>query len=339
MKIAFYSNQLGERGTETALIDYALANQQYSNNISVFCFPENKIIDKERFNLLKKDFTIILFNGTDDLRHQLKENNIDLLYAIQPGKTKDIVDELPEFKTFVHCVFTTQRKHGTYYCAIHPYLNKYFHTKYPVLPHIVRKLPDIEDNFREELQIPDNASVFGYYGGSTNFNISFVQEVVKQIAENYNNIYFLYMNIKPFISDKCKNIIFLPGSTNLIIKKKFINTCTAMLHARKDGETFGLSVAEFSISNKPVITYSPPFLFRLKEFINSFRGRMPVYSTAHLMNLEKKAITYTNKKELKKILINFSKYYKQNMNYDCFSQKFSSENVIKTFFKIIETEN
>ena len=30
-----------------------------------------------------------------------------------------------------------------------------------------------------------------------------------------------------------------------------------MIHARDDGETFGLSIAEFSSMNKPIITYKP----------------------------------------------------------------------------------
>ena len=29
-----------------------------------------------------------------------------------------------------------------------------------------------------------------------------------------------------------------------------------MIHARLEGETFGLAIAEFSVANKPVITYS-----------------------------------------------------------------------------------
>ena len=37
-------------------------------------------------------------------------------------------------------------------------------------------------------------------------------------------------------------------------KVKFINSCDAMIHARAGGETFGASIAEFSIKNKPVIT-------------------------------------------------------------------------------------
>ena len=38
-------------------------------------------------------------------------------------------------------------------------------------------------------------------------------------------------------------------------KVEFINTCDAMLHARYIGESFGLSCAEFSVRNKPIITY------------------------------------------------------------------------------------
>ena len=37
-------------------------------------------------------------------------------------------------------------------------------------------------------------------------------------------------------------------------KVKFINTCDSMLHARLDGESFGLSIGEFSSKNKPIIT-------------------------------------------------------------------------------------
>ena len=40
---------------------------------------------------------------------------------------------------------------------------------------------------------------------------------------------------------------------DLVEKVEFINTCDAMLWARGAGETFGLSIAEFSSKNKPVI--------------------------------------------------------------------------------------
>ena len=39
-------------------------------------------------------------------------------------------------------------------------------------------------------------------------------------------------------------------------KVAFINTCDAMLHGRNGGEGFGLSIGEFSMLNKPVLTTS-----------------------------------------------------------------------------------
>ena len=62
------------------------------------------------------------------------------------------------------------------------------------------------------------------------------------------------MNVIPFCEKK-ENIIFLTGSWDLQYKSNFIESCDAMLHARSNGETFGYSVAEFSMKNKPVITY------------------------------------------------------------------------------------
>ena len=39
------------------------------------------------------------------------------------------------------------------------------------------------------------------------------------------------------------------------LKVSFINTCDCMIHARTDGETFGLAIAEFSTLNKPIISH------------------------------------------------------------------------------------
>lgn len=339
MKIVFYSFQLCERGTETALIDYAYANKNILNNESILAFPSDRIFDMDRLNQLKNDFKIILFDDVVEFNQILKENKIDLLYIITHGEGEDISDQISGIKTFVHCVFSTRRKHGTYYCAIHPYLNKYFHTKYPVLPHIVKKLPDINQNLRSKLNIPINATVFGSYAGKDRFNIKFVQECIEKIAENNNDIYFLFMNINIFTSKKLKNIIFLPGSTDSSEKVRFINTCDAMIHARDDGETFGLSIAEFSSFNKPIITYKPSLFARLKYYYHSNFHKQLTYSEAHLMNLGKKAITYSNKKQLYNVLLNFNKYFSSTINYDCFTKNFSDFNVINIFNEIISGKN
>ena len=89
-------------------------------------------------------------------------------------------------------------------------------------------------------------------------------------------------------------IIYLNLNIDLIYKVKFINTCNAMIHARIDGETFGLSIGEFSIKNKPIIT-------------------CPCGHLEHII-LNNKAILYNSKEELVNIFLNFKKNENDNWN-------------------------
>lgn len=352
MRIAFYSNQLSERGTETALIDYAVENERILHNQSVLIFPKNKILDKHRFELLSHTFEIFLFENIDELNSYLKDAHIDLFYCIVPGRSEDIADKITTTKTFVHSVFDLSRKHGDIYSAIHPYLNKAFHTDFPVLPHIVKKCHDTQETLRKELCIPNDALVFGSYAGKDRFDIQLAHEAIKKVAKSFthtNKIFFLFMNIDNFIEKECPseqfdNIIFLPGSTDLEYKQRFINTCNAMIHARSDGETFGLSIGEFSISGKPVITYKPGLLRNIKSIIKWTLKKHYTYAKAHIMNLGKKGIYYSSKRQLEKILTNSSLWggvsitppYSKNY-YDCFSEKFSAEKVMAIFNKLIHS--
>jgi hypothetical protein len=86
-----------------------------------------------------------------------------------------------------------------------------------------------------------------------------------------------------------KNIFYLNGTSDMNIKKKFINTSDALLHAREGGETFGLSCGEFAIELKPVITW------------NGSKERN------HINVLGEKAILYNNITDLFNIIMNFNK--------------------------------
>ena len=130
-------------------------------------------------------------------------------------------------------------------------LNSKYKTNIPVIPYIVN-LPTTDTNLRNELQIPDDAIVYGRYGGLYEFNISEVHNAIKEYIHSDTNCYFLFMNTLTFYEHP--RIIYLNRNLCLHYKSKFINTCDAMIHAREMGETFGLSIAEFSIKNKPIIT-------------------------------------------------------------------------------------
>ena len=72
----------------------------------------------------------------------------------------------------------------------------------------------------------------------------------------------------------------------------FIRTCDAMVHARREGETFGLAVAEFAVRNKPVLTANL-----------SFRQS----TLAHVHHLGAKAILYTDAASLLDALLSFNR--------------------------------
>jgi phosphosulfolactate synthase (CoM biosynthesis protein A) len=76
------------------------------------------------------------------------------------------------------------------------------------IPHMITKLPTPKYNLRERLGMGENKKVFGYLGGSTEFNIRYVQEVVERICKERNDIVFLFMNItKNPISSLVKSLM------------------------------------------------------------------------------------------------------------------------------------
>ncbi|MFH1898661.1 MAG: hypothetical protein ABH886_10630 [Candidatus Desantisbacteria bacterium] len=306
MRIAFHSNQLCERGTEVALYDYAHFNEVLLKNDSiVFARKGNKNNKAQIIEKFRNRFKVYLYQDIKELEQLLKKESIDVFYAIKSGENDSIVSK--HCKTVVHCVFTTLEPHGNVYGCISNSLNKRFNTNCPVVPHMVY-LPDIQGDLRNRLGIPKNAVVFGSYGAYDNFNIEFVHKAIKKLVCSRKDIYFIFMNIRSFykswFGQSNKQLIHLPFSVNLEDKVRFINTCNAMIHARIDGETFGLSIAEFSIKNKPVITYKPLH----KEKI--------CYNDAHLEILGDKAIIYSAEDELFSILNNY--------NPECSRQKFVS---------------
>jgi glycosyltransferase involved in cell wall biosynthesis len=249
-KIAFYSNQLCLRGTETALFAYADYNEKILGNKSViFSLPDRNLDALPKF---QKRFEVNLMHFYEYEKY-LKENNFDFLYIIKAGDNDGYcVNSIP---TIVHAVFRINEPHGYKYVYASDWLceDQGYSKETHSLPHICEKLPDPKYNLREILDISNDDIVFGYYGGSTEFNIEFVKDAIRKISSERNDIKFIFMNIDKFVDSS--NVIFLPGTYDLDEKSAFVNTCDAMIHARYGGETFGLAVSEFALCNKPIITY------------------------------------------------------------------------------------
>ncbi|RMZ58155.1 hypothetical protein D1632_17875 [Chryseobacterium nematophagum] len=315
MKIIFHENQLCYRGTSNALFDYAHFNEEILNNESVILYaqnsPNNIMEAIERFG---KRFEVFGYNSINERDRIINQLNADLFYAIKSGE-KEIDAPTDLIKTVIHAVFKYNEPYGDVYAYVSEWLAKTMSNgQLPFVPHIV-DLPEMEGNLREELNIPKDAMVFARYGGSETFDIDFVMDAVKKTARKNKNIYFIFMGTDEFVKRtffrSYKNVIFLPPTTDVERKVKFINTSDAFLHARRQGESFGMAVGEFSLKNRPIITWSGSD------------------EKSHLDILGEKAILYADQKDIIHILNNFKP--DTGKNWDCYSKLFNPSTIMKKF--------
>jgi len=316
VKIAFWDNCLCERGTTIALYDYAYYNKIILGNESIIIYNklQNENVDSviEKF---KKEFLVIDVDNFNLVDTVLIKHNCDILYIIKAGDNEGQISKVK--KTVVHCVFHCRNPHGSVYAAISPYIKNY-NNRISVVPHMIN-LPETSEDMRDLLNIPKNAIVYGRYGGYNEFDLLYVKNIVYNVAKNNSNIYFLFANTKRFC-EELNNIIHLDKIIDLNKKVEFINTCDAMLWGRNDGETFGLSIAEFSTKNKPIVA-TPNIKLN------------PRVDVAHIHFLKEKGIWY-NQTNLYNILTTFiteeNREEVEKQDWNAFKE-FTPEKVMKIF--------
>jgi hypothetical protein len=125
--------------------------------------------------------------------------------------------------------------------------------------------------------------------------------------------YFLFMNTRKFCEHP--RVIHLNRNLDLNYKTKFINSCDVMIHARDIGETFGLSIAEFSIMNKPIITCK-------------------CGEIEHINILGDRAIIYNNKEELIHIFNNIETIIHSRTDWNAYTD-YSPEKIMELFDTMI----
>ena len=311
--VVFWDNGLGERGTSVELFEYAHFNETILGNKSTIMYNLNHYSNKEySVKRFKDRFTVIGVNQWSEVDPILKSIDCDVLYITKAGDWDGQVSGI--CKTVVHAVFTSCTPHGNVYASISDWLNTSHRTNIPVVPYIIR-VDDTQENLRKELSIPDDAIVFGTYSGKQQFDIDYVRRAVETISKESRNINFIFLNIEPFFtaSDRVR---FLPGTSDMLLKRKFINTCDAMLYGRNGGETFGAAVGEFCISGKPIIC----------------RGVENM--DYHLTILGDSAVKHMNYEDLYRILTTWKKGDHSDKICPEKYKRFSPENVMTVFKRI-----
>lgn len=290
MRVGFHSHGLTLRGSEVALLDYALLNESILGNRSYLVVLERPGLESHSvFQSWKSKIPCLVYRNREDLAAKLRREKVEILYQIKPGRNDGFI--VPGVRNCIHAMFAHAEFHGDVYVYVSRWLSRVMTGREDrFVPHLVRTFP-CRGDWRAKLGIPPEARVFGRHGAVDTFNLAFVQETVRWHAQNHPEDHFCFLQTANFLpqGSRMPNVHFLPGTHDLEEKAAFLHTCDAMLHAREHGETFGLAVGEFAASGKPVITFA------------GSRER------AHLESLGAEALTYRNKSELQEILKNFRK--------------------------------
>jgi hypothetical protein len=259
MILGFHTKQLTDRGTEVALFDFALAAKDlFADDAVVFVPAHSQKIVPEVKRRFEEHFELVLYTSPRSI-------SCDALYVIKRGHPGRITESIPELN---HAFDYVSEPHGHRFAAMSEWLagtatrllrlprgrvlNVPRLKKPDVVPLIVT-LPDVRDDFREELGIPDDAVVFGRHGGVGTFSIEFVKDAIRNALEERRDIWFVFTNVERF--HEHERIVHLPHVAGRAGVRRFVNTCDYMIHAHAFGEGFGLAVAEFAFVGAPVMTF------------------------------------------------------------------------------------
>lgn len=326
MKLLLHSFQLGNRGTEICLYKYAKYNREVLGNESIIVSTSSRPMPTaNRF----REFPTFVYPNVwrsdrqnqelrEDLMRLCDREKVDAFYAIKGGENDEFMPT--NVKTLAHCVFRMDEPHGDIYAGVCKYLSDKHGGVHPYVFHIIEKEdPNNFTNYRKELGIPENALVLGRHGGNDTFSLEFVKNTIREVLALRSDLYFVFLNTDKFVEHE--RVKYLPWTMDETEKAKFVNTCDGMIHARYDGEIFSLSTAEFSVRNKPIITWKPDVI----------PGH---YDTGHIWVLQNNGIYYRDGGELKNILLNLSKKDLNDKNWDVYGDTYSPENVMNQFNEV-----
>lgn len=321
MKIGIHSNQFDGRGTGKVPLDYGLGLRNLLGHEVVFI--TSGLSANEGLARISKEFETFTYDKkvgvntgeevNQALSNIIEREGIDFIHLLKAGNDDGVAPK--NCKTGVHCIFDMKFKHGDIYAGVSDYLAKKFGQS-AFVPHIIKNYSPSED-FRDKHNIPKNALVFGRHGGPSKFDLPFAHLAVAKILELRKDVWFAFLSTDKFIEHP--RAIFIPWVSSEQDTFNFIHGCDAMIHARSDGETFGLACGEFSAANKPVITWSG--------------GDYQHYDKAHIDQLQGRALLYNDQYDLFEYFKQLTREYILDNDWDTYTEVFSEKNVTDQYNK------
>lgn len=278
-----------------ALYDYAHFFELLAGGVSYIASNDGgSMASKPKFEERFPGRVFIL--GGDTTFATLAEKlHMDAIYTTQFDTAFDfhlLPEQQATLRLLVHGVFGgIQGSHTTANAVISPSVPRA--PCMPVVNYMVfaNESHAAAPSLRRELNIDESARVFCRHGGADTFSIPEARAAVCAHARAFPRDFFLLLTTSIVDCEMgLPNIVHLPKYVGLLYKARFLSSCDACVHARADGETFGLAVAECSLAGLPVITFAHP----------------PAGADAHLRMQGSLAITYSSGSDLGKILASFN---------------------------------
>ena len=258
MKILFQTDILNYRGSTVAITDYARYNQSILGNESIICYDGARPwtldvgTEPEVLANLQEEFAVIAYDDIRELQDIIDREHVDLLYngnGFIPNNCPVVMHEVWQR----HDVKPEYREYAYISEWLASAMNAQYNDNRPYVPHIVT-LPEPTGDLREELNIRPGQTVIGRIGGFLTFDLVFVKQAIADIVTQRDDFVFVFAGTQPW--GEHPNIRYIPEFHDTQRKANFFNTCDATLHARSNGESFGLAVAESLYMNRPVLSWA-----------------------------------------------------------------------------------
>jgi glycosyltransferase involved in cell wall biosynthesis len=277
MRVLLHENQICERGTTQAVVDYAHGLRGLGHDVAVAYPIDSKANVPQQIELMSETFTLLPYEGVEALREM--GQGYDAAYFIKGGEN-DHKDAGP-IRTVVHAVFQNYEPHGDYYAYVSQWLASHMRRQamgrfgyrregrekgknaeaqgcsnaldFSFIPHAC-DMPVATESVRFQLAIPDEAFVILRYGGFHTFDIDWAQRVIQQQLEINPDWYFIGVNTEPFTTHE--RAVFLPPVISRQQKANLLGSADVFLSARAEGESFGLSHVEALQMGLPVLAWS-----------------------------------------------------------------------------------
>ena len=258
MKVLFQTDTLNYRGSTVAVSDYARYNQLILGNESIICYDGSRDYyldggtEPEVLSNLQNEFQVVAYNQVSDLQQLVDDEHIDLAYfsRCERGWVPD------NCRAVAHSVFQVYEPHADVYAYISEWLANEMNRKYndtlPFVPHIVT-LPEATGDLKDELGIKSGQTVIGRIGGMFTFDLPFVKQAIVDVLNQRDDYVFVFAGTQHWVTHP--RVKYITEFNDVQRKANFFNTCDATIHARSNGESFGLAIAESLFMNKPVLTW------------------------------------------------------------------------------------